>query len=145
MLKGITNAVEATSLEETVHFLFGAELINVIRKENPHMFTEEMEEHVQELVQEAYEAECSIVRWIFEQGDFPYLTVADVEEFIKDRFNTGLEACGFMPPFQVDQTILEKTQWFNLQIMSGMHTDFFAKHPVGYTKFKQGFSAESLF
>lgn len=145
MLKGISNAVEATSLEENIHFMFGAELINVIRKENPGMFDAQMEERVQELVQEAYEAECNIVRWIFEQGEFDFLTVAEVEEYIKLRFNTGLEQCGFKPSFDLNEELLERTKWFDLQINSAMHSDFFAKHPVGYTKFKQEFSEDSLF
>jgi len=33
--KGITNAVEATSKEEQIHGLFGVELVEVIREENP--------------------------------------------------------------------------------------------------------------
>tara|TARA_B100000929_G_C15511743_1_gene421137 strand:- start:20946 stop:22190 length:1245 start_codon:yes stop_codon:yes gene_type:complete len=145
MLKGISNAVEATSLEENIHFMFGAELINVIRKENPGMFDTAMEERVQELVQEAYEAERNIVRWIFEQGEFDYLTVKEVEEYIKLRFNTGLVQCGFEEAFELDESLLERTKWFDLQINAGIHTDFFAKHPVGYSKFKQEFSGDSLF
>jgi len=36
--KGISNAVEATSKEEQIHGLFGVELVNTIREENPDMF-----------------------------------------------------------------------------------------------------------
>lgn len=145
MLKGITNAVEATSLEENIHFMFGAELINTIRKENPGMFDEAMGERVKELVLEAFEAECNIVDWIFEKGEFPFLTVAEVKEYIKLRFNMGLEQCGFATQFEIDESLLERTNWFDLQINSSMHTDFFSKHPNGYTKFKQEWSEDSVF
>jgi len=42
--KGITNAVEATSKEEQIHGLFGVELVEVIREENPDLFDEDFEE-----------------------------------------------------------------------------------------------------
>jgi len=44
--KGITNAVEATSKEEQIHGLFGVELVEVIREENPDLFDEDFEEEV---------------------------------------------------------------------------------------------------
>tara|TARA_R110000764_G_scaffold53114_4_gene115496 strand:- start:158 stop:640 length:483 start_codon:yes stop_codon:yes gene_type:complete len=38
VLKGISNVVEATSKEEEIHGNFGAEIINIIKKENPEWF-----------------------------------------------------------------------------------------------------------
>ena len=38
VLKGISNAVEATSKEEDIHARFGFELVNIIREENPDLF-----------------------------------------------------------------------------------------------------------
>ena len=46
VLKGISNVVEATSKEEEIHGNFGAELINIIKKENPEWFDEDFEELV---------------------------------------------------------------------------------------------------
>ena len=41
VLKGISNVVEATSKEEDIHGNFGAEIINIIKKENPDWFDED--------------------------------------------------------------------------------------------------------
>jgi len=67
--KGITNAVEATSKEEQIHGLFGVELVEVIREENPDLFDEDFEEEVQAACQQAFEAEMKILDWIFDKGE----------------------------------------------------------------------------
>ena len=41
VLKGISNVVEATSKEEDIHGNFGAEIINIIKNENPEWFDED--------------------------------------------------------------------------------------------------------
>ena len=145
VLKGMSNAVAATSLEENIHFMFGAELINTIRDENPEMFDAELNNHVIERVKESYEAEREIIEWIFELGDFDFLRKTDVIEYIKRRYNTGLVSCGFDDYFDVDRSSIERTEWFDLQINSTTHTDFFNKRSVNYTKGSQSFTASDLF
>jgi len=71
--KGITNAVEATSKEEQIHGLFGVELVEVIREENPDLFDEDFEEEVQAACQQAFEAEMKILDWIFDKGELDFL------------------------------------------------------------------------
>src|SRR5690606_20393874 len=56
MFKGISNAVEATSKEEQIHGLFGAELINVIKKEHPEWFDDQLIEDVVTACRAAYES-----------------------------------------------------------------------------------------
>lgn len=145
VLKGMSNAVAATSLEEELHFMFGADLINTIREENPEWFDEDLQERVYSLVNEAFEAERDIIEWIFENGDFDYLRKYDVIEYIKNRFNKGLTECGFAPVFEPDQHSLDITSWFDLQNNATTHTDFFAKRSVNYSKKTQSFSEDDLF
>ena len=66
VLKGISNVVEATSKEEEIHGNFGAEIINIIKKENPEWFDEKFQELIYSACKKAYEAECGILDWIFE-------------------------------------------------------------------------------
>lgn len=145
VLHGMANGVAATSLEEQLHAQFGAEVINVIRKENPSWFTEELQHRVNEMVMQAYEAEVEIIHWIFEEGELPYLTKDEIIEYIKKRFNMGLVDAGFDPVFTLNDYLLERSNWFDVQNQSTSHTDFFAQRSINYTKFDSNFDEDSLF
>lgn len=144
-LSGMANGVGASSLEEQLHAQFGAELINTIRKENPSWFDQDLQDRVTEMVDEAYEAEVAIIDWIFEEGDLPYLTKPQVVEYIKKRFNMGLVDAGFDSHFELDESLLEVSNWFDVQNKSTSHTDFFAQRSINYTKFDSSFDEDSLF
>ena len=88
--KGISNVVEATSKEEQIHGLFGIDLINIIKEENPDWFDEDYYETINKRCMEAFEAESNIIDWIFEAGEIDFLPKAVVKEFIKSRFNNSL-------------------------------------------------------
>src|SRR5690606_10626925 len=82
MLKGISNVVEATSKEEQIHGDFGIDIINIIKAERPQWFNDDYRNMIQELCEEAFEAESKIVDWIFENGELEFLPKAVVNEFI---------------------------------------------------------------
>lgn len=144
-LSGLSNAIAATALEENVHFLFGAHIINILRQERPEFFTEELEKEVEAMVHEAYEAEVELLGWIFEKGDFDYLHLSDVFEYMKKRFNRGLEECGFKPVFSPLESSIERTAWFDLQIDSSMHTDFLARRNTNYTVKQKSYEVSDMF
>lgn len=145
VLKGISNVISSTSLEEATHHDFGCALVNTIREENPEWFDDELEERLNRLVMQAFEAEEAIVDWIFEEGELPYLSRDEVVEYIKNRFNMGLQQAGFKPAFEVDESLIERTTWFDLQNTTTTHVDFFAKRPQNYTKFSKAFDGDDLF
>lgn len=144
-IKGMANVVAATSLEEQLHSQFGSEVVNILRKENPEWFNAELEEHLYKKVDEAFEAEKAIIEWIFEEGEFDYLTKDEVIEYIKKRFNKGLEDSGFDPAFDTNPALLERVNWFDVQNSSTAHTDFFSQRSINYTKFDTTFDEDSLF
>ena len=84
ILKGISNVVEATSKEEDIHGNFGAEIINIIRKENPEWFDEEFHNLIHSACKKAYIAECDILDWIFETGELSFLPKEVIKNFIKN-------------------------------------------------------------
>ena len=143
--KGIANAVEATSKEEQIHGLFGVELVNTIREENPEMFDDEFEAEVQEVCQQAYEAEMGILDWIFADGELDFLPQEHVDEFLKDRFNQSLENVDVDPLFDTDDELLEETRWFDEDIMMTKDNDFFSKRSTTYNKHTQSVTAEEMF
>jgi len=144
-LKGISNAVEATSKEEQIHAEFGFDLINVIKKENPNWWTDQLVEDLKQATIEAFEAEKGIVEWMFEAGDLDFLSKDQTLAFIKNRFNQSLDQIGIEPIFDVDESLLEKTEWFDDETLATKHTDFFNKRSINYTKRQQSVTEDDLF
>lgn len=145
MLKGISNAVEATSKEEQIHGDFGIDLIKILQQENPQWFTAEYKEMIREVCREAYDAESKVVDWIFEDGELEFLPKTVIEEFIKNRFNQSLESIGIEKVFEVDQAKLQETEWFDDEIIGTKHGDFFVKRSINYSKRTQSITSEDLF
>ena len=145
VLKGISNVVEATSKEEQIHGDFGIDVIKIIKAENPTWFNKEYELLTQELCREAYESESKIIDWIFEEGELDFLPKAVINEFIKNRFNNSLESINIGKVFEVDETLLAETEWFDDEIIGTKHGDFFVKRSIAYTKRSKSITSDDLF
>jgi ribonucleoside-diphosphate reductase beta chain len=144
-LKGISNVVEATSKEEQIHGNFGIEIIKIIKDENPSWFTKDYEDMIREICLEAYEAESEIIDWIFEDGELDFLPSAVVKEFIKNRFNNSLTSIGVTPVFEIDEQLVEQSDWFDEEIIATKHVDFFDKRSVNYNKRSKSITSADLF
>lgn len=145
MLKGMSNAVEATSKEENIHAEFGFDLVNLIKKENPTWWTKELQEDLIDATMEAFDAEKGIIDWIFEMGDLDFLSKDETIEFIKHRFNISLNAIGIDSVFEIDEKLLETTEWFDDEILTTKHTDFFNKRSINYSKKTKSITEDDLF
>jgi ribonucleoside-diphosphate reductase beta chain len=145
LFKGISNVVEATSKEEEIHGNFGSELINIIKEENPEWFDEEFEQLIDSACKKAYIAECKILDWIFEKGELSFLTKDTIKSFIQNRFNNSLARIGMKPVFEVDFSEIEKTLWFDVEILSTKEGDFFYKKQIDYNKKSQSITEDDLF
>jgi len=145
MLKGVSNVVEATSKEEQIHGDFGIDLIKIIKSENPTWFDVLYESRIQEMCKNAFEAESGIIDWIFEKGELEFLPKEEIKEFIKDRFNRSLESIGVEKVFETNDSILNKTEWFNDELIATKHGDFFVKRSINYSKKSQSITGEDLF
>ncbi|MGB5405148.1 ribonucleotide-diphosphate reductase subunit beta [Robiginitalea sp.] len=145
MLKGISNAVEATSKEEQIHGDFGIDLIKILQDENPEWFSGDYKELIRKVCAQAYDAESEVVDWIFESGELEFLPKAVIQEFIKNRFNQSLESIGIEKIFEVDENLLQETEWFDDEIIGTKHGDFFVKRSINYSKRTQSITSEDLF
>ena len=145
IFKGIANAVAATSKEEQLHGLFGIQLINLIKEERPEWFDESFDATVIEMCHSALEAEEQIVDWICEEGELSFLPKAEIMEFIKERLNNSLMKIGMEDQFEVDETLVGKTEWFDEEVITTAHTDFFYKRSVNYSKKSQSVTTDDLF
>lgn len=144
-LKGISNAVEATSKEEDIHARFGFEIVNLIKEEHPDWWTKDIQKQLYADTQEAYEAEMGIVDWIYDGFDLEFLPKRVVKEFVKDRFNQSLKAIGLEPMFETEIEALKETAWFVEETLSTKNIDFFVKRSTAYSKKMQSFTEDDLF
>lgn len=144
-LKGISNAVEATSKEEQIHANFGFDLVNTIKGENPEWWTDELVEDLVDATLDAYDAEEGIVEWIFEKGDLDFITKEQTLEFIKNRFNHSLNKIGIDSVFKVNNDLILTTEWFDDEIIATKHTDFFHKRSINYSKRSKSITGDDLF
>jgi ribonucleoside-diphosphate reductase beta chain len=145
IFKGMSNVIEATSKEEQIHGLFGIELINTIRQERPDWFDDHMEHLVIQACKEAYESEQLVIDWIYEAGDLDFLPKATVKEFVKNRLNNSLQSVGYKPIFEVNEMAVEATDWFNDELYTTKHVDFFVKRSVNYSKRTRSITSDDLF
>ena len=145
IFKGISNVIEATSKEEQIHGLFGIELINIIREENPDWFDDNLERSVIQACRDAYESEEIVIDWIYEAGELDFLPKATVKEFVKNRLNNSLRSVGYETIFEVDEKAVEDTDWFDDEIVATKHVDFFVKRSINYSKRTRSITGDDLF
>lgn len=145
IFKWISNAVEATSKEEQIHGLFGIEVINVIRQEHPERFDQDLEQKITESCRSALAWETKVLDRILEKWELEFLPKAVIIEFIKNRLNNSLRSIGMKPVFDIDQQLLEKTEWFDDEIITTKHGDFFNKRSVNYNKRSKSITGDDLF
>jgi ribonucleoside-diphosphate reductase beta chain len=146
VLKDTAQQVAYTSREELLHAFVGIKLVNTIREEHPELFDEELIERIRHECQEAYNAEAKIIDWAVNGYKGDGLNSDILKEFIKHRLNDSLVQIGIKPIFEnLDQKLLDKTTWFDEDVLGNNATDFFFKRPVEYAKKAQSFQASDLF
>jgi ribonucleoside-diphosphate reductase beta chain len=145
VLKDTDQQVKYTRNEENIHGIVGTKIINTIRDEYPELFDAELEERILHEAQMAFESEAKIVDWMVNGIKEENLNAPLLKEFIKNRINHSLEGIGFHKPFEVDKELLQKTMWFNEELLGNNLTDFFHSRPVNYSKKSQSFSEDDLF
>jgi ribonucleoside-diphosphate reductase beta chain len=145
LFKGISNAVEATSKEENLHGLFGIDVINIIKDEHPEWFDTAARTAIVVACEEAFAAESDVIDWIFEAGELDFLPAANIKEFVKHRLNNSLAAIGMPRHFEVNEVLLEETDWFDNEVIATKHVDFFDKRSINYNKRGASVTSDDLF
>jgi ribonucleoside-diphosphate reductase beta chain len=145
VLKGISNAVEATSKEEDLHAKFGFELVNIIKSENPTWWDKDTIHTVNAMAKDAFKAESAIVDWIYGDTELDFLPKETVKEFLKHRFNQSLNAIDLKSLYDVDPQAIVDTEWFVEEMLSTKNVDFFVKRSTAYSKKTKSFTSDDLF
>ena len=146
MLKDTAQQVAYTSREELLHAMCGMKIVNVIREEHPELFDEELTERIRSECIEAFKAESKIIEWSVNGYKSDFLTSDILKNFIKNRLNESLKQIGIKPVFDdVDIKLLNKTQWFDEDVLGNTSTDFFHKRPTEYSKKDKSYDEADLF
>lgn len=145
VLKDTDQQVRYTRNEELIHGLIGIKIINTIREEIPELFDDELSERIAGEGVAAFTAESKIIDWMVNGISQPGLNADILKEFIKNRINSSLEQIGFSKPFEIDESLLEETLWFEEELLSANMTDFFQARPVEYSKKNQSYDEDELF
>jgi len=133
-LSNFNTIVMATAREETLHGQFGAELIKIIREENPDWFDDEMEAKIRRSIRKAYKVEAEVLDWIFEKGELDFMPKKTILEYLKKRLNKSLEQIGYEDEYELDEVILEKTEFFDNSVKCSVSFDFFNDKGIDYSK-----------
>lgn len=134
VLSNFNSVVTATAKEENIHGQFGAELIKIIKSENPDWFNEDMREKIIRSVDKAFKAECDVLEWIFEKGELEFMPTASIKEYLKSRFNKSLNQIGYNNHFVVDTILLEPTKYFDRTVECSISFDFFNEKSSEYSE-----------
>jgi len=146
VMKDTDQQVKYTRNEENIHALVGIQIINTIRQEHPELFDDELERRINDAAVEAFKAESKIVDWMVNGIDEPSLSAPILKEFIKNRINESMKQIGMKEMFEdIDQALLEKTMWFDEELLGNNMTDFFHSRPTEYSKKNQSFGEDDLF
>lgn len=145
VLKDTDQQVKYTRNEERIHALVGIKIINTIKQEIPELFDDELKERILQEAEQAFISESKIIDWMVNGIQEENLTAVILKEFVKNRINESLEQIGFGKVFDIDQTIIEKTNWFDEELLGNNMTDFFFSRPVEYSRKNKSFDEDELF
>ena len=143
ILSNFNSVISATAREENLHAKFGEELIKIIRSENPEWFDEEMESKVRRNVRKALVAETEVLDWVFEKGELDFLPKESIIEYLKSRFNKSLNQIGYSNEFEINDKLLEPTEFLEVQLMASSSFDFFNEKSTDYSQ-NTAFDEEDL-
>lgn len=135
-LGNFSTVVGATAREENLHGQFGAELVKIIRDQNPEWFDDEMEAKIRRNIRKAFRAECEVIEWMYEplgeEVDLDFMPKDSVKEYLKKRFNHSLSQLGYTPEYELDETLLACTEYFDNSVKCSISFDFFNEKSTDY-------------
>lgn len=129
----ISSLQESTAIEEVTHYLFGIDIINIIKGQYPQMWDEYFNELVTDNIKIAYQSELNLIDWFFENGTPEHLSKAEVVNFLNYNFNTVCNDLGLDLKYEIDETMWkEKNAWFKAKVFMTTESDFFVSPISSY-------------
>ena len=145
VLKDCAQQVQYTRNEEMLHAQVGVKIINTLREEYPELFDEELQKRIEAECIDSLKAESKVIDWIMGDYAIEGLDASILKSFIAKRMKDSIDQIGFDSSAIVyDKALIDKTFWFDEELLGANMTDFFAKRPVEYAK-GMAINADDLF
>lgn len=139
------NALQTTTAsEETQHYLFGIELVNIIKEEYPHLWEGYLPELVEKNIQMAYDTELRMIDWFFEKGVPDHLTKEEVVNFLNYNFNIVTRDLGLSISYPVEDDLYNVKNAWMLVKMHSREPDFFHNSVGAYNSDDEEVSIEGF-
>lgn len=91
LLQGLASGTNWVFRDESMHIAFATEVINTVRKEEPHLFNEQMNEMVIQMLEDAIECEMGFAKDILEHG-VAGLSLRDMRQYLEFVADQRLES-----------------------------------------------------
>ena len=145
-LKTISSLQESTAIEEDTHYKFGLDIINTVKEEEPHLWTEYLIDLVEKNIKDAYKAELNLIDWFFEKGVPEHLSKEEVINFLNYNFNQVSKDLELNIKYDVDEELFqEKNKWFKQKVFLTSEPDFFDGAVSGYSSDDEEINLDDIF
>lgn len=126
LLRGLADGTNWVFTEEGGHMNFAFEVINVVRRERPELFTPNLEIDVRAMLAEAIQCETQFAQDLL-SGGVSGLSVLDVETYLKYTADQRLSMLGYTKQYNVKNPFA----FLDLQDVQGV-TNFFERRVSSY-------------
>ncbi len=127
---GSAQMIRFIQRDEVTHLLIFQNMINVVKKERPDLFTPELLDEVYEMFEKAVELEVSWGKYITE-GNILGLTDGIIEDYIQHLADKRLNAVGLKKLYNKEHPI----KWVdNFSSFNDQKTNFFEGNVTNYSK-----------
>lgn len=134
LFKNMGQIISWSTLDEQLHSEIGCLLFNIIRKENPEMWTDELKEEIGLIADKVVNTEMELIERVFEGIETDVIKKELVQNFIKDKANKQLKKIGLNKRYKVDKEMLKETEFFNIMVNGETQVDFFSGKETSYSK-----------
>ena len=98
LLNGLASGTNWVFRDESAHMAFAFEVIDTVRRESPHLWTEDLERQIVKMMEEAVDVEMAFAEDLLGQG-VPGLSSRDMREFLQYTADQRLANLGMAPRF----------------------------------------------
>lgn len=133
-LIGVAGQMEWSIKDENLHSIAGCLIFRTLCAENPGL-KDDVEDSVVRGMKLVVKLEEDYLDKIFEMGDIPTISKAEVLNFLYNRCNIKFRHLGYDYDLynDIDPKLLKAMDWFDNVMSSNKDPDFFAMHGSGYS------------
>jgi ribonucleoside-diphosphate reductase beta chain len=100
LLAGLASGTNWVFRDESMHIAFATEVINTVRKEEPELFNEQMNEMIIQMIEDAIDCEMAFAKDILDHG-VAGLSLKDMRQYLEFVADQRLEALHIPPRYNV--------------------------------------------